>query len=371
MIGVAVGTLAMVIVLSAFNGFEDVLRALNRNVDPDLKISVKNTKYFSLPAENYREIMQLDAVKAVYEVIEDNALVMYDDGQLVVKVKGVSDHIADDEKYAMLMSTGRFQLSKGGISKAVVSIGIQQALGISLKNQFEAVQIWFPKPKNQLSANPAEAFTRLSLPVSGIIKLEESTVLVPLDFAQKLFKKDTLRTAYELSLTKGASIDKTKQAIKSILGAGYLVQDSDEQHESFYRVMALEKLFVFIALSFILIISSFNIFVSISMIGIEKQRDMFILQALGAPSTLIKQIFIYLGILLAFTGLAVGLILGVGIVWLQDTYGLVKLGMESTIIEFYPVKLLYTDLLLIAAVVVCITFLAVWHPARKAAMAGK
>lgn len=365
LVGIAIGTFAMVIVLSAFNGFETLLRKMNKTVDADLKIETTE-KYFRPAPSLIAKIKSEKGVLDVVEVIEENGLVVYKDGQMVVKFKGVSGPFVKYSRIKSLLSAGQFSTGNEKVPNALVSIGIQQSLGVSLRNQLEGIQLWYPKTKKNLATNPLEAFTRMAIMPSGIVKTEENFVFVPIGFAEKLVKQPGLRTSFEIVVDKNASIQSVKEGLKSKLGSTFQVLDSDEQHASLYKVMQLEKLFVFVALGFIVLISSFNIFVSLSMLALEKTRDIQVMQSFGTPANTIRQIFLLLGLLLAGFGAFFGMGFGLLVCYLQQAYGLVSLGMETTIIQSYPVEVEWFDFVKIGLLVTAITLLSTITPAFKA-----
>src|SRR5690606_3908873 len=194
-------------------------------------------------------------------------------------------------------------------------------------------------------------------------QFDDEYVIVPLNFARDLLNYGNKRTSLEIKVAEGYSIGKVKNALRQQLGDGFLVKDTEEQHASLLLTIRLEKLFVFLTLTFILAVASFNIFFSLSMLAIEKKKDIAVLFGMGATDKSIRSIYIKQGAIIAFSGAAVGLFLGFAICWLQDNYGLVSLGVTSSIVESYPVKMLWTDFLFTSLSVVIITLLASYRPA--------
>lgn len=373
MLGVAVGTAALVIVLSAFNGLEALVRKLDQRFDPEIKVVAAQGKTFEVSPAFLKPLQQIQGVRVITEVIEDNALLRYRDAQVVVRIKGVSDNFQQQHRIDSAMVAGEPLLKRGNISYAIVGAGIQQALGVALHNQLDVMQFWYPKNKKNIAINPADAFNKKSILASGVFQIssqyDEKYVFVPLEFAEMLMQHGQKRTALEIKTTENADIQEVKEAIKQQLGNKFKVLDSDEQHASFLRVMKIERLFTFAALLFILVIASFNIFVSLSMLAIEKRRDVGIFYALGADETFIQRVFIAEGGLIAGIGTAVGLSGGLALCLLQQHFGLVSMGMTSAVVEAYPVQVHWVDFVVTGLCVILFTIAATYSPAKRAAHA--
>jgi len=369
--GVAIGTMAMVMVLSAFNGLEDLVRGLYGTFDPDLKIEVNEGKWFETQPELLFKLQNLTGVKQVVEVVEDNALLRYKNGQLVVRLKGVSKGYEKLTKMKDGIMAGKFELESGGEQMAVVGLGIQIALNLALNDHLDLAEIWYPKAGKKVNLNPQSAFAKKALKASGVFQIEknydENYVFVPIELMEELLNNAGKRSSLEIYLKPGASVEKLKKEVKLAIGSNYKVLSSDEQHANLYRILRIEKLFVFLALSFIVLIASFNIYVSISMLALEKKREMAILFALGAEKQTIAAIFLSNGMLIGLSGAFLGLSLGALITWSQHQFGWLGMGMETSIVDAYPVKMLWTDFASIGLLVLGITLLATVRPSLKAA----
>jgi lipoprotein-releasing system permease protein len=369
--GVAIGTMAMVMVLSAFNGLEDLVRGLYGTFDPDLKIEVNEGKWFETQPELLFKLQNLTGVKQVVEVVEDNALLRYKNGQLVVRLKGVSKGYEKLTKMKDGIMAGKFELESGGEQMAVVGLGIQIALNLALNDHLDLAEIWYPKAGKKVNLNPQTAFAKKALKASGVFQIEknydENYVFVPIELMEELLNNAGKRSSLEIYLKPGASVEKLKKEVKLAIGSNYKVLSSEEQHANLYRILRIEKLFVFLALSFIVLIASFNIYVSISMLALEKKREMAILFALGAEKQTIAAIFLSNGMLIGLSGAFLGLSLGALITWSQHQFGWLGMGMETSIVDAYPVKMLWTDFASIGLLVLGITLLATVRPSLKAA----
>jgi lipoprotein-releasing system permease protein len=370
MLGIGVGTMALVIVLSVFNGLEDLNRQIFKSFDPDLKISAVVGKSFEIEEDKISKIKQIKDIAVVTEVIEDNALVKYKDSQMVVNLKGVDDTFQANSPLKKSLVEGDFILTKDSINYAFIGGNVYVALNISLDNIIEPLEIWYPRNKKTVSLNPQDNINSQLINVSGVYSLEQfhdDFVYVPLSFAQQLTEYGNKRTALEIQLKPNADVDKVQGTIKEIFGSKYLVQNQDEQNATLFRAIKLEKLFIFIALLFIIGIASFNIFFSLTMLVIDKKEDIKTLFAMGADEALIRKIFFSEGAIIAFIGAIVGLILGGVICFLQEKYGLIKMGMNSSIVDAYPVKMNATDFIMTAIAIIIITLIASYLPAQRAA----
>lgn len=367
MIGVAVGTMALVIVLSVFNGLEDLIRGLYASFDAELKVEAAVGKSFEVNENWIDSIKHISGVAVLTEVIEDNALLRYRDNQIVARIKGVSDNFLHQDRFSKGYFSGDMSLGTEKQPAAILGRGVGYFLTVDLKNEFDLLQVFYPKSPGSGSIDPRNMYNRDVIKPVGYFSIEkqfdDEYVIVPLEFAKNLLNYGDKRTALELQVKDGFDIGKVKNSLRSHLGEDFLVRDTDEQHAGLLLTIKLEKLFVFLTLTFILAVASFNIFFSLSMLAIEKKKDIAVLFAMGATEKLIKSIYIKQGAIIAFSGAAVGLVLGFLICWIQDTYGLVSLGVTSSIVESYPVKMIWTDFFYTCMSVVGITFLASYRPA--------
>lgn len=370
MLGIGIGTMALVIVLSVFNGLEDLNRKIFKSFDADIKVSPKNGKSFLIDKEKLSKIKAIKDIWYVTEVIQDNALVKYENSQMVVTLKGVDESFQAFSPLKKSLVEGNFVLTRDSIDYAFIGGNVYAALNISLQNIIEPIEIWYPRNRNSISLNPEDDINREILNISGVYSLEQlhdDYVYVPLEVAKQLTEYGDKRSAIEIQVKPNADIAQIQASIKNILGENFLIQNQDEQNASLFRAIKIEKLFIFIALMFIIGIASFNIFFSLTMLVIDKQQDLKTLSAMGADGGLIKRIFYSEGALVSFIGAIVGLVLGGIICFVQERYGIIKMGMESSIIDAYPVKMQLSDFLLTAVSIIIITLLASYLPAKRAA----
>lgn len=370
MLGIGIGTMALVIVLSVFNGLEDLNRKIFKSFDADIKISPKNGKSFLIDKERLTKIKAIKDVWYVTEVIQDNALVKYENSQMVVTLKGVDETFQAFSPLKKSLVEGNFVLTRDSVDYAFIGGNVYAALNISLQNIIEPIEIWYPRNRKSISLNPDDNINREILNISGVYSLEQlhdDYVYVPLEVAKQLTEYGDKRSAIEIQAKPNADIAQIQTSVKGILDENFLVQNQDEQNASLFRAIKIEKLFIFIALIFIIGIASFNIFFSLTMLVIDKQQDLKTLFAMGADEGLVKRIFYSEGALVSFIGAIVGLLLGGIICFMQERYGIIKMGMESSIIDAYPVKMQLSDFVLTAVSIIIITLLASYLPAKRAA----
>ncbi|GJM59468.1 ABC transporter permease [Persicobacter diffluens] len=370
MIEVAIVTMALVIVLSVYNGMSEMIKNLYNTFDPELKVVPTKGKSFELDKTTLEDIQALPGVSVVTEVIEDNAFVRYRDAQVVITMKGVSDNYVDQHRLDSMVVEGDFKLRDGRKMFAVIGRGVQYVLSLSLKNDFYPLQFFYPKRGKVNSIDPTKLTNRKIIAPSGVFAIERkfdyNYVFVPIDFAADLLEYGNRRTALEIQIVPTRAIPEVKAALQKMLGDDFEIQTQDEQHAEMIRVLKLEKFFVFLTFAFIIGVASVTIFFTLSMLAIEKKKDIAVLYTLGAERNTIQKIFLYEGILISFTGAIIGLTLGYGILYLQDTFGFVKMGMQTAIFDDYPVKIEWIDFLIVSLTLIIVTSLASFRPASMA-----
>jgi lipoprotein-releasing system permease protein len=372
MVGVAISTMALVAVMSVFNGLEDLIRGLFSSFDSELQITPVAGKSFVATEDWLNAIRKVEGVEVITEVIEDNALLEYRGNQHIARVKGVSDNYFDHERFSKGYFWGDTTLGTALRPGAILGRGVAFALSVNLDDINSVLQIYYPKaPKSAASLDPNQLYATGQVEPRGFFSIEQGVdneyILVPLDFFRDLLNYGQKRTALELKVASGHSISSVQQAVQAHLGAEFAVKNADEQHATLIRTVKLEKLVVFLTLTFILALASFNIFFSLSMLAIEKKKDLAVLKSMGAKNSLIRRIFLKQGALIAFSGAFLGLILGLLLVGAQEKFGLISLGISSGVVDAYPVRIHWPDLGWISLAVVTITLLASWRPAWIAA----
>ena len=372
-LGVAVATMALVVVLSGFNGFSDLVASFFTNFDPQLKIEAKKGK--AMPADDplLVKVKHLPGVEVATECVQDQALAVYHDKQAMVTVKGVEDnfdsltHISN-----ILYGDGDFTLHVANLQYGVIGIRLAQDLGTGVTWQ-DYLQIYAPQREGQYDAsNPTNAFVKDSLVSPGALfqvkqsKYDQGYVITSIDFARRIFNRQGEITSLELRMKPGVDIDNAKEEIQAMLGDKYKVLDRYEQQADTFNIMRIEKLFAYVFLTFILMVACFNIIGSLSMLIIDKKNDVITLRNLGATDGQIRRIFLFEGRMISAAGAVIGIVLGLILCWLQQTYGLVQLGDQAGdfVVNAYPISVHPEDILLIFLTVILVGWLSVWYPVR-------
>ena len=370
-VGVAVATMALVVTLSVFNGFHDLVASLFTAFDPQLKVTPAVGK--TAPADDpvLTRIRHLPEVEVATETVEDMALAIYGDRQAMVTIKGVDDnfdsltHIRE-----ILVGEGEYELHAAGLNYGIPGIRLAEALGTGYRYD-RPLKIYAPKRVGQLNmANPTDGFVEDELYSPGVLfsvkqaKYDKSYIVTSIGFARNLFGQQGMVSALELRLKPGTDFDAAKEKIRQMAGGKYTVKDRFEQQEDTFRIMKIEKLIAYIFLTFILAVACFNIIGSLSMLIIDKKADVATLRNLGASDKQIVRIFLFEGRMISAIGAVLGIAVGLLLCWLQQTYGLVGLGRSSGsfIIDAYPVSVHPEDVALIFVTVLAVGFIAVWYP---------
>lgn len=372
-VGVAVATTALVIVLSAFNGFHDLVASLFTNFDPQIEIVPVVGKAAPSDDPILTQIRQLPEIDVATECVEDNALAVYQDRQAMVVIKGVDDNFAELTHITeILYGDGEFGLRAANLNYGTLGIMLAQTLGTGARWR-SPLRVYAPMKEGQLDlSDPAQGFVVDSLDSPGVVfqvkqsKYDARYIIVPISWARSLFGLQGMLSSLELRLKPGSNLDKVKAEIKQIAGDQYKVLDRYEQQDDTFKIMSIEKLFAYIFLTFILVIASFNIVGSISMLIIDKKGDATILRNLGATDRQIIRIFLFEGRMIAVIGAVAGVLIGLLLCGLQQTYGFVHLGDSegSFIVNAYPISVHYTDVAFVFVTVITVGWLAVWYPVR-------
>lgn len=370
-VGVAFITAALIIVLSVFNGLEDLLYSLNNSFDPEIKIEAAAGKSFPVTEEFIHNIEKTPGVQYVTEVIEDYAYLRYRDANQVVILKGVSDNFIDQNRIPKeSIIEGELQLHRGDVNLAIVGSGISYSLSIATNDPSYPLQVHYIKNLKGASLDPSKLYTRKSILPGGVFKIvqnfDDNYVVVPLAFAQELLDYGNKRTSLEIKTAAGSNVFEIERQLQILLGDAFTVLNHEEQHKDLYRLLKMEKLFTFLALSLLLVIGSINIFFSLMMLAIDKRKDISILMAMGAEQKLIRNIFITEGSLIAFSGAFLGLLGGGLFCWAQLKFGIISMGMQTSITQGYPIKVIWSDFVATLIVVSVTTLLIAYRPASLA-----
>lgn len=372
--GVAVTTMALVIVMSVFNGFHDLVASFFTSFDPQISVVPAKGKAVAADDPLLTQMKKLPEVQVSTECVEDLALAMYGDKQAMVTVKGVENNFDSLTNIRdILYGDGDFTLQAANLQYGIPGIRLAQTFGIGA--QWDGfLKIYAPKREGQLvdATNPSDGFVSDSIISAGVVfavnqsKYDKDHILTSIGFARRIFDRQGMITSLEFRLKPGSNLNAVKAEMQKIGGDKYRVLDRFEQQADTFKIMQIEKVLAYIFLTFILVVACFNIIGSLSMLIIDKKQDVATLRSLGANDKLITRIFLFEGRMISAIGAAIGIIIGLLLCWLQQTYGLVAMGSTSGafVINAYPVSVHYDDVLIIFITVIAVGWLATWYPVR-------
>jgi lipoprotein-releasing system permease protein len=368
--GVFLGTLSLVIVLSVFNGFDGVVKSFYNQFDPDLKVSPSKGKFFVPDSLSKQAIQSMGEVDALVEVLEDNALVKYQNHQQIAVVKGVSSNFVEFAGLKNSLVDGSFVLSDSLGNYGIFGAGIAYYLSLNLQDDISPVEIYLPDQTSSYAANISDAFKTAYLKPAGVFSTQQEFdlkyVVVPLKLMQDLIGGQRL-SSMEVLLKPDAEIQHVKERIEGILGADFVVKDRFQQQEILYNIMKSEKWAVFSILSFILLVATLTIVGALSMLIIEKTKDIAVLSAMGASLRIIRAVFLLEGLMICLSGALSGLAAGWLICWAQQTFGFIKINTSGSTfaIDSYPVDMQFADFALVLLTIVLIGFVSALIPTLR------
>lgn len=363
-------TAALIIVLSVFNGLEDLLRSLNQSFDPQLKIEATLGKSFEMNDALLATIKKTEGVEIVTEVIEDYAYVRYRDANQIITLKGVSENFLDQHRIDNHIVEGTLKLKAGEIPYAIVGRGVQYSLSIQVGDDFHPLQIYYINDIKPGMIDPSKIYSQRNIIVGSAFSIvqsfDENYIIVPLDFAREVMRYGNKRTSLELKLAAGVKASAVQKKLRKTLGEDFTILTLEEQHKDLYRLLKIEKLFAFGGGVLLLGIASINIFFGLMMLVLDKKKDISLLAAMGTNNADIRKIFLAEGALIAVGGTLVGLVCGAILCFLQARFGFVSMGMQNSVTEGYPVKMVLSDFFYITSAMIVITFLVSYRPAQIA-----
>lgn len=374
-IGVAFATLALVCTLSVFNGFQELVASCFTAFDPQLKVKPLSGKTVSANDSSLLSLRRHPMVDVYSESLEEHALIAFGDRQMMVMIKGVQDNFKDLTSFEQLLyGDGGFRLKDESQSRELCILGINLAssLGVSAHPD-DQMLVYAPQKGERINmGNPAASFTQRPLYTSGVVfsvqqeRYDDAYVLTSLDFARDLFQEPDGVSAVELRIKPEYDLQTAKEELQRLLGDRFLVLDRYEQQADIFKVMKVEKLIAYVFLTFILLVACFNIIGSVSMLIIEKKDDVLVLRNLGATERMIIRIFLFEGRLITAIGALSGILVGLLLCYLQQTFGWLKLGRSSGnfLVDAYPVSVYWGDVLLVFVTVLVVGYLALWYPVR-------
>jgi lipoprotein-releasing system permease protein len=367
MLGVFVGSAALIIILSVFNGFETLVLSMYNTFSPELRIEPATGKTFDPSGSKFVKIQKDSRVLNYTEVLQEKALLRYGSGQFIGQVKGVSEGFTTNKSLDSTVLEGSFILQEGGANYAVIGSAVQKYLSVNVNDPLRNIEIYSPKTGAQSSLNPAEEFNISSIFPTGVIKSQQeldNLVIVPLDFARNLLNEQNRISFIELNYKPGVDVERLQREIAGDLGKNYLVKNRGQQNELLYKILYTEKLAIFLILTFVLVIAIFNIIGSLTMLVIDKRKDIAILSSLGASRQLIRGIFFTEGMMISMLGCLAGLLAGFIFCIVQQKYGFIKMGDFTGITDSYPITLIWFDFLTVFTTVLTISVLASYISSR-------
>lgn len=372
--GVAIATAALVCILSVFNGFQDMVAGLFTAMDPQLKVVPTVGKFMTADTKELKALKTDEDIDICTETLEDQALLMMNNRQVMATVKGVEDSFEELTNInQILIGEGVFELHADVIDYGILGANLLMQLGLSADFE-DPIQVYAPRKGERIDLNdPRESLNQEELysPRVGFMvkqnKYDAQYVITNIAFARRLFEREGEVSAVELKVRKGADISKVKERLQQMLGKKYMVKDRYEQQEDTFKIMQIEKLISYIFLTFILMIACFNIIGSLSMLIIDKKQDAITLRNLGANEHQISSIFMMEGRMISLLGAVIGISMGLLLCWLQQEFGLIRFGNSegSYIIDAYPVSVRALDMVLVFVTVIAVGFLSVWYPVRR------
>jgi lipoprotein-releasing system permease protein len=374
MIAIVLITTAFIILLSVFNGFEGLVKSLYSSFYPDLRLSPKEGKVISVTPEQLRAMRGMKDIEAFCTIVEEKALLQNGEIQTIVYLKGVDEHYPRVTTVADNLLRGTFSLGDATAPSVVLGSGIENALGLqSDRNLYPVTVYLFKRGVNINVIDPYQAFSAENVSTSGTFfiqqDLDNKYAITNVEFMKSMLgmKRDEYGSV-EINVAENADVENVRANLEELFGASYVLETRYEQNKSLYSVMALEKWAIYGILTLMLIVAAFTMIGALTMLVLEKQKDIQILKALGADNARVRKIFLTEGILLAAMGCGAGLLLAVIICWAQVEFKLVTIEGGTFLIDYYPVELRAADFLLVMVTVMVIAFLASWFPARKAAL---
>ncbi|HEX8021434.1 MAG TPA: FtsX-like permease family protein [Mucilaginibacter sp.] len=367
MLGVLIGSAALLIILSVFNGFEKVILSLYSNFTPEIKIEAKLGKTFN-PNTPYFASLHKDAhVFSFTEVLQEKALIRYGDKPFLGTIRGVSDDFLKNPQLDSTIASGSFTLKSGNQNFAVIGATIQGNLGVNVHDELSPIQIFSPRRDAENSANPLNEFVVRSINPSGVFAIQQEfddIAVTPIEFARGLLDQPVNVSSLQLNFKRGTNIDAMQKDIQDKIGKDFTIKNRKEQNSELYKTLNYESWAVYMILTFVLIIAIFNIIGSLTMLVIDKRKDIAILSGLGANKSMIQGIFFFEGMMITAIGCVIGIVLGTLFCLLQQHYGWIKMGAKMTVLDSYPIDLKIKDFGLVLLTVGGISVIAAGISAR-------
>ncbi|MBN1340903.1 MAG: ABC transporter permease [Bacteroidales bacterium] len=372
-LGIMIGTASLIIILSVFNGFEDLVKSLMNTFNPDILVLPATGKVFDADSIDLERIGLIPGVAMYSGFIEDNALARYKNEQYIIKIKGLSQEYLSTGPLDTMVIAGKAYVNINGSEYAILGYLVAYKLGVSLNDVMTPLQLYVPDRRagSLTGLDPSRAFNMERIWPAGIFSVQQEFdseyVLVSVDFAKKLFGYKNEVSGLEIRLNVGADAGEAIEKVRKVTGGKFVVKDRVQQQEALYRIMKSEKWAIFFILTFILIVATFNIAGSMTMLILDKRRDISVLFSMGAPERMIRGIFRMQGFFITITGIFGGMLTGGLLCMIQERYGLIRLSddVNAFVVTHYPVKMVAADFILVFVTVLLIGSVSSWLPTRK------
>ena len=366
-ITLSIGAAAMIVILSVYNGLEETLKSIYNDFDPEIKVEKAEGLFF----ENkfIDQINKINSVNQVSAIIENKVVIQNEEKEVVTYIKGVDNNFVNQNRIKKNLTEGEFIFQKNTLDYGVIGRGVKYSLGVKVDSDFQSLDVFALNQNINLNPNSLskKLYNKKPLKVGGVFAIESgfdnNYIFTSLSFAQNLLNQNNKISAYEISLVSKSEPEKTKEKITKLLGNTFKVSTGLEQREGLYKILKSEKLVVYFVFFIVLILCSINIFFLLIMIGVEKKKDIAVMFSLGVKKYQIRDVFLLHGIITGIIGACFGVIAGALITWAQNTYGIIKIQMTSSILDAYPVSLLGSDVIIITFMVVTVAAIASLFPA--------
>ena len=372
-VAIIIGTASLILVLSVFNGFEDLVKSLYSSFYPDMKITPASGKILTLTPEQLRKLKSISGVENISLVVEEKALLRNGDNQSIITLKGVDENYTKVTNVKDHMVKGEFNTGTPQAALLVLGAGIENAVGVQSDRNLFPLSIYLPRKGEVSLTDPFRSLSVDTINTAGAFLIQQDFdnryAITNIGFVKSMLAMD--ENSYggaEVAVRPETDVDEVQERIKKTLGAGYVVQNRFEQNASLYSVMQVENWMIYAILSLILVVAAFNMIGALTMLVLEKKQDIGVLHALGADRSFIQKIFLNSGVLLAAIGGGVGMLLAYLIGKAQTRFHLIPLQGNTFMVDYFPVKMVYSDFLLVSVTVLVIALIASWIPARKAAL---
>lgn len=361
MLGVFVGSAALVIILSVFNGFENVVLSMYNNFTPEIRIEPASGKTFNPNTKVFKNLITDKRVENYTEVLQEKALLKYGDAQFIGTVKGVSEGFFKRKKLDSTLVEGNFNLEREGVFHTAIGSAVKLYLTVNINDDFQDIQVFSPRKNVESSINPAEEFIAKAIHPVGVFQIQQTfdeSIIVPIQFARQLLEEEQDVSALEVYLKPGEDIDDLQEELEDKLGKKFLVKNRIQQDQQLYKTLNIERWSIFFILTFVMIIAIFNIVGTLTMLVIDKKKDIAILISIGAGTSLIRKIFFIEGMMIALTGCFAGMLAGFVFCVVQQEFGLITMGQDTFITDAYPVAMKVSDFVLVFLTVTLISVIA-------------